>query len=48
MKVLSKIGYVRPLIPEDIPAVVELRRNFTPVAREVLTLQAESFFSKPF
>ena len=48
MKVLSKIGYVRPLIPEDIPAVVELRRNFTPVAREVLTLQAESFFSNPF
>ena len=48
MKVLNKIGDVRPLVPDDIPAVVELRRNLTTVAREVLTSQAEAFFSNPF
>jgi GNAT superfamily N-acetyltransferase len=48
MKVLSKIDCVRPLVPDDIPAVVELRRSFTPVAREVLTSQVEAFFTNPF
>ena len=48
MNVLSNIGYIRPLVLADIPAVVDLRRNFTPVAREVLVSQAEALLTNPF